>query len=102
MFWLIGLFRGLIGWRGVFCPPPVFSPWSQGRAAAAEGLRAACCQVWRKSALSLEERCWVAGPWEGLVPFFSLINGSHENEGLLGEKKNHLGKSLALSEATAL
>lgn len=70
---------------------------------AVEGLKAACCQVWQKTALSLEELCWGAGPQEGLVPFFSLINGSHENEGLLGKKKtNHLGKSLALSEVTAL
>lgn len=87
----------------MFCLPCVFRPWSQGRATAVEGLRAARCQVWRKSVLSLEEQCWGAGPWEELVPFFSLINGSRENEGLLGEKKpKHLSETMALSEGTAL
>lgn len=87
MFWLIGWFRGLIGWRGGCFALFLFA----GR------------QVWQKSALSLEEQCWGAGPREGLVPFISLIGGSRENEGLTGEKNpTHLSESLALSKVTAL
>lgn len=83
----------------MFCPP-VFRPWSQERETAVEELRAACCQIWQRSALSFEEWCWGAGPQEGLVPFLLLIKGSHENR--ISGEENHLGESLALHEVTPL
>lgn len=97
LLWLISWFRGLIGWRGMFCSPPVFKAMESGASEHRGGAQSYLLS-------SLVEKCFI--PWgmvlgsrsPGGTSAFLLANWQILWKQRITRKKKLLCKSPALSK----